>query len=79
MCAAILFGKVGRIQSHAQVRFSDALCLEYGVRKQKNGSKNRLEPPQEFDYDDEIEVEQDGSIFMSVSCKIKKWSLVNYG
>mmetsp|Transcript_34396 Transcript_34396/g.69450 ORF Transcript_34396/g.69450 Transcript_34396/m.69450 type:complete len:539 (-) Transcript_34396:3704-5320(-) len=30
MCAAILFGKIGRVQSHAQVQFSDAICITYG-------------------------------------------------
>lgn len=29
MCAAILFGKIGRIQSHAQLTFSDAICIQY--------------------------------------------------
>jgi len=31
MCAAILFGKVGRVQSHAQVKFSHALCVKLGT------------------------------------------------
>ncbi len=30
ICTAIIFGKIGRIQSHAQVTFSDAMCVEYG-------------------------------------------------
>ncbi len=30
ICTAIMFGKIGRIQSHAQVTFSDAMCVEYG-------------------------------------------------
>jgi hypothetical protein len=29
MCAAILFGKVNRVQSHANVQFSNAVCLQY--------------------------------------------------
>ena len=40
MCAAILFGKVGRIQSHAQVCFSDAICIEYG--KEDIGSDKKM-------------------------------------
>ena len=40
MCAAILFGKIGRIQSHAQVRFSDAICIEYG-KKERQVYSNR--------------------------------------
>ena len=69
MCAAILFGKVGRIQSHAQVRFSDALCLEYGVREQNNASKNRLiPPPPNFDDDEDgFEVREDGGVYFKVS------------
>mmetsp|Transcript_557 Transcript_557/g.1713 ORF Transcript_557/g.1713 Transcript_557/m.1713 type:complete len:323 (+) Transcript_557:1220-2188(+) len=31
MCAAILFGKVGRIQSHAQVKFSNSICIQVGL------------------------------------------------
>lgn len=35
MCAAILFGKVNRVQSHANVIFSNAVCLQYEwVREQ---------------------------------------------
>lgn len=30
ICTAIMFGKIGRIQSHAQVTFSDVMCVEYG-------------------------------------------------
>lgn len=30
MCAAILFGRVSRVQSHAQVLFSNPICIEYG-------------------------------------------------
>lgn len=33
ICTAIMFGKIGRIQSHAQVTFSDAVCVEYGREK----------------------------------------------
>jgi hypothetical protein len=29
MCAAILFGKVNRVQSHANIIFSNAVCLQY--------------------------------------------------
>ncbi|KAL3775946.1 hypothetical protein ACHAW5_000895 [Stephanodiscus triporus] len=29
MCAAILFGKINRIQSHANIIFSNAVCLQY--------------------------------------------------
>ena len=29
MCAAILFSKVNRVQSHANLLFSNAVCLQY--------------------------------------------------
>lgn len=29
MCAAILFGKVNRVQSHAHITFANAVCLQY--------------------------------------------------
>jgi hypothetical protein len=29
MCAAILFGKVNRVQSHANIVFSNSVCLQY--------------------------------------------------
>lgn len=29
MCGAILFGKVNRVQSHAKLIFSNAVCLQY--------------------------------------------------
>lgn len=80
MCAAILFGKVGRIQSHAQVRFSDALCLEYGVREQKNASKNRLiPPPPDFDEDEDgFEVREDGGVYFKVSWPLEIGSDFNF-
>ena len=35
MCAAIFFGRVARVQSHAQVTFSEGVCVEYGDLKNK--------------------------------------------
>ncbi len=69
MCAAILFGKVGRIQSHAKVRFSDALCLEYGVRDENGGRKSKmihpLQLPGDMDSSEQgIEVKEDGKVFL---------------
>jgi len=53
MCAAILFGRVTRIQSHAQVLFSHPICIEYGearpanipqgLVKEKHQEKNQAE------------------------------------
>lgn len=39
ICTAIMFGKIGRIQSHAQVTFSDVMCVEYG---------KEVEPPSQL-------------------------------
>ena len=39
ICTAIMFGKIGRIQSHAQVTFSDAVCVEYGQDKNEDTSR----------------------------------------
>jgi len=33
MCTAIMFGKIGRIQSHAQVAFSDVICVIFAKKK----------------------------------------------
>ncbi|GFH48388.1 hypothetical protein CTEN210_04864 [Chaetoceros tenuissimus] len=40
-----MFGKIGRIQSHAQVTFSDAVCVEYGQTEDdaQTPSKRNLE------------------------------------
>jgi len=47
MCAAILFGKVNRVQSHANIVFSNSVCLQY-------------EEVEEFDdEEDEEEMEED--------------------
>lgn len=40
ICTAIMFGKIGRIQSHAQVTFSDAMCVEYGKEKAEESSNS---------------------------------------
>ncbi len=38
ICTAIMFGKIGRIQSHAQVTFSDAICVEYGTIEEEDNA-----------------------------------------
>ena len=45
MCAAILFGKVNRVQSHAPVLFSHALCVMYSencLDEEENDTLERL-------------------------------------
>jgi len=41
-CTAILFGKVARVQSHAQVSFSNALCIQYGENIWNNEKDNSI-------------------------------------
>ncbi|KAL7493482.1 hypothetical protein ACHAWT_006030 [Skeletonema menzelii] len=50
MCAAILFGKVNRVQSHANIVFSNSVCLQY----------------EEVEEDDDEEEEEDDEIFRSI-------------
>ena len=54
MCAAILFGKVNRVQSHANIVFSNSVCLQY-------------EEVEEEDDDDDDEDEGDEEIFRARS------------
>jgi hypothetical protein len=61
MCAAILFSKIVRIQRHAQVVFSDWLCVEYG-RKLKSA---------------EIPLGDDSDVAEFTSCPELKFQLVN--
>jgi len=42
MCTAIMFSKVGRIQSHAQVTFSDTICVVYGKEKMTEDVKKTV-------------------------------------
>jgi hypothetical protein len=42
ICTAIMFGKIGRIQSHAQVTFSDAVCVEYGKLKREESTTRNV-------------------------------------
>jgi len=36
MCAALLFGKVNRVQSHANIIFANAVCLQYEEMEEDN-------------------------------------------
>lgn len=44
ICTAIMFAKIGRIQSHAQVIFSEALCVEYGKLLEDNTNIQNQQP-----------------------------------
>ena len=61
-CGAILFGKVLRIQSHAQVIFSDPIVIRYGKGVTRD--------------DDEEEEEEDGSP-KKIPCPVMEFRVVN--
>lgn len=63
-CGAILFGKVLRIQSHAQVAFSDPIVIRYGSGVQGHD-----------DDDDHIADEEDGP--KKIPCPILEFRVVN--
>ncbi len=51
MCAAILFGKVNRVQSHAYLTFGNTVCLQY-----EHVDNNLLvdDDNSDSDFDDDI-------------------------
>jgi hypothetical protein len=51
-CGAILFGKVLRIQSHAQVLFSDPIVIRYGCGLAQTGPGSDTEDEEDEDEDD---------------------------
>jgi hypothetical protein len=55
MAAAILFGKINRIQSHANVEFCNAVCLIYAHEDGRNLSNDdngiEISPIEEQDED----------------------------
>jgi len=57
MCAAILFGKVNRVQSHANIVFSNSVCLQY-------------EEVEEFD---EEEDEEDNAVVDEVEVQVDEF------
>jgi hypothetical protein len=63
-CGAILFGKVLRIQSHAQVEFSDPMVIRYG---------SGIDPPYTSDDEDD---EEDSKI-PKIPCPVLEFRVVN--
>jgi len=63
-CGAILFGKILRIQSHAQVIFSDAIIIRYGRGLQ------------EYSEDDDSDSD-DGSEDKKILCPVLEFRIVN--
>ena len=59
MCAAILYGKVNRTQSHANILFSNAVCIQYEeeddeIEDDVEGNDKILSSPFFFDDDDDV-------------------------
>ena len=66
-CGAILFGKVLRIQSHAQVIFSDPIVIRYG---------GGVEAPLEL-RDDGTEIEENVAAKKQIPCPVLEFRIVN--
>jgi len=64
-CGAILFGKILRIQSHAQVIFSDPIVVRYGSGMQEHCDKSKL-----FGDDEE-------NINEKIPCPVLEFGIVN--
>jgi len=75
-CTAILFGKVGRIQSHAQVSFSNVICIQHG-NVAANSTNDRNEGDTVRDLCDSFIFIQDESISSKIACPILKFQLIN--
>jgi len=68
MCAAILFGKVNRVQSHAHITFANAVCLQY-----EELHTNILIDSDASDSDcDDSEVDADTSVKGDSKCEVKE-------
>ena len=48
MCAAILFGKVNRVQSHANLIFANSVCLQYEWVEEEDDSEEEEEEEEGF-------------------------------
>ena len=67
-CGAILFGKVLRIQSHAQVLFSDPLVIRYGT-----GVTQGMNAGDDKDEEEEDDEESD----IKIPCPVLEFRIVN--
>jgi len=75
-CTAILFGKVGRIQSHAQVSFSNVICIQYGnFAATTTNDRNEGDPVR--DLGDSYISTEDEIISSKIACPILKFQLIN--
>ena len=63
-CGAILFGKVLRIQSHAQVIFSDPIVIRYGTGVQQG-------------VDNDGDVEDEANASKRIPCPVLEFRVIN--
>jgi len=75
-CTAILFGKVGRIQSHAQVSFSNVICIQYG-NVAATTTYDRNEGDTVRDLADSYISAEDEITSSKIACPILKFQLIN--
>ena len=87
MCAALLFGKMNRIQSHANVRFSNAVCLQYEemedeyeeISSEREPRSPLWRPSEDEDDEENPPQSQEESKFVDQfhGCPILKFQVVN--
>ena len=73
MCTAIFFAKVGRIQSFAQVDFSDVICVRYGFGV-KDDDDTQMNMSRRKDTEDMTEQDEQK---VNLPCPILEFRLVN--
>ena len=82
MCAAILFGKVNRVQSHANLIFSNAVCLQYEEINFDDDDDESERPespkPPEFDFPPQLMDEENQRPRLSVRSLVRPVSLINH-
>ena len=70
-CGAILFGKVLRIQSHAQVTFSDPIVVRYGPGLKESNDRTGS------DDEDDHEHHHDAEAVDKMPCPVLEFRIVN--
>ena len=83
MCAAILFGKVNRVQSHANLFFSNAVCLQYEEIKfdeddvESESERPDSPKPPEFDSPPQLMDEENQRQHIPTSPLVRPVSLIH--
>lgn len=88
MCAAILYGKVNRTQSHANIMFSNAVCIQYEEEEDEIEDDEEGSDPPLFSIDDDVaaavakdeenQVKEDSKFVDQYNgCPILKFQVVN--